>query len=262
MDAKTQHFKKKSEQKNKEYLEKKEQEERQRREKESLIQWMREEGRRKLREEELEREKQAKRFCSVPSGSDGYSIKVSWKTNKKGIEPAYSEEEIKEIFSKFGEILHVVKSKKKQGLYLINFATKESAVLSTTETGKQSHPLLTKLSFELGETSTAENVHGRTDPKEISFDDLLRKYGINPDLSTDFSKASEKSDCKPGEIDEETGLPIKYVYPHGTDTIFACAATFALPPEIRLKGNEEVVYGGFVVRLWPSERVKYNAPND
>ena len=33
------------------------------------------------------------------------------------------------------------------------------------------------------------------------------------------------------------------------------------PPEIRLKGNEEIVYNGFLVRLWPRERVKCTALN-
>lgn len=240
--AQEQHLRRKWEEKERENLERKKQEERQAKEKELLIQRMREEARIKL-----ERKRQAERFYSKLSDNDGYSIRVSWKTNKKDIEPAYSEEEIKEIFSKFGEILHVVKSKKKEGLYLINYAAKESAVLSTTETGKPLQPLEAKLSF----------VHANTDHQQISFEDILRKYNINPNEFTDFNNATKKTECKPEKIDKETGLPIKYVYSHGTDTVFACAATFSLPPEIRIEDNGEVVYNGFLVRLWPSEQVKY-----
>ena len=53
---------------------------------------------------------------------------------------------------------------------------------------------------------------------------------------TDFSKATKKSECKPEEIDKETGLPIKYIYSHGTDTAFACAATFTISSRNQTQG--------------------------
>ncbi|XP_078591755.1 dnaJ homolog subfamily C member 17-like [Branchiostoma floridae x Branchiostoma japonicum] len=131
---------------------------------EAEIKRLREEGSRQLEQErellrqQLAREKEAKVYSAQSTEVETPKLKVKWKS-KKGDETngGYSYDFLMSCFRKYGDILNLLVSRKKNGSAVVEFSQQQAAVMAVQyEVGNPSNPL--QLSWVSGKPEEGQNL--------------------------------------------------------------------------------------------------------